>query len=155
VSTALSEFKRSLGGGRFTLVIAGFGNTTAGAYNLYIDAPAAGCSISLAPTAAGATISGRVLTNEGYGIGGATVSLSGGDFSQQLRARTNPFGYYTFENIPVGLTYILTVGSKQHINSHPTSSHNNRAAAFYGKPTGGCGKRPNDGWDEHRRCLGV
>jgi hypothetical protein len=119
-STALSAFKRNIGSGRFTIVVTGFGNTTVGNYNLYIDAPAAGCTIALAPTAAGATISGRVSTNDGFGLGGATVSLSGGDISRERQVKTNPFGYYSFEDVPVGLTYILTAKSKRYAFENPT-----------------------------------
>jgi len=45
-SGALSGLQRSLGSGRFVIIVTGFSNATAGNYNLYIDAPAGGCTIT-------------------------------------------------------------------------------------------------------------
>jgi hypothetical protein len=68
----------------------------------------------LTPTAANVFISGRVLTNSGRGISNAMVVMT--DSGGELRyARTNPFGYYRFENVEVGQTYIFNVRSKQYI----------------------------------------
>lgn len=110
----LSGFRRQLGNGRFTLVVAGFSNATTGSYNLYVNAPAAGCAVTLAPTAAAVTLSGRVLTSSRRGIKNAVVTLSGGDLSESISQRTNPFGYYNFNNISAGGTYVLTVSSKNY-----------------------------------------
>jgi hypothetical protein len=38
----------------------------------------------------------------------------------QRRALTNPFGYYRFDGVEVGATYILTVEAKQHQFENPT-----------------------------------
>jgi hypothetical protein len=65
-----------------------------------------------APTAASATLSGRVATANGRGIGKAYVTLSGGNLTSPLRAITNPFGYYIFPDLAVGQTYVLSVNSK-------------------------------------------
>ena len=48
---SLSGFRRQLGNGRFTLVVAGFSNATTGNYNLLVDAPAAGCLLALEDSA--------------------------------------------------------------------------------------------------------
>lgn len=112
VSTSLSEFKRNLGNGRFVIVVTGFGNATTGSYNLYVDAPAAGCSVLQTTTAAAGTISGRISTAGGQGINGAIVTLAGGELGQPMLARSNAFGYYTLTDIPVGQTYILSVSTK-------------------------------------------
>lgn len=65
------------------------------------------------PTAAGVTVSGRVLTPDGYGLRNAIVSIT--DSTGITRtARTTTFGYYTFENIAVGGTYVVSVGSKRY-----------------------------------------
>lgn len=66
---------------------------------------------SLVPTAANVSIGGRVLTAAGRGIGHARVTLyePNGTISAAL---TNSFGYYRFDGVPVGETYILTVSSK-------------------------------------------
>ena len=112
-STSLSTMRRNLGNGRFTVVIAGFGNTTTGNYNLYVNAPAAGCAIALAPSAAGANISGRVLTASGQGIRNATVMLTGGNITSPIIKYTTTFGNYSFENLPVGENYVVTVMAKR------------------------------------------
>jgi hypothetical protein len=105
---------RNLGSGRFTVVIAGFGNTTVGAYNLYVNAPGAGCVIALAPTAASASIGGRVVNSSGSGLSRVNVSLSGGGLGEPIQVTTNGFGYYTFGEVPVGESYVITVASKQY-----------------------------------------
>lgn len=67
----------------------------------------------LAPTAANVTVSGRVLSPTGRGIYNATVQITfqNGDVKN---ARTNPFGYYRFENIEVGQTLVVNVNSKSY-----------------------------------------
>lgn len=109
----LSGFRRQLGNGRFTVVVGGFGNATTGNYNLYVDAPAAGCNVALAPTAANAGLSGRVVTADGRGIRNVVVTISGGNLSEPKIARTGSFGYYGLEGLEVGETYIVTVQSKR------------------------------------------
>lgn len=72
-------------------------------------------------TAANAQIGGRVMTPGGRGIYNAVVVLSGGNLPAPRTYRTNPFGYYTFDDIPVGQTYILSVGgSKSYTFANPT-----------------------------------
>jgi hypothetical protein len=113
-STALSEMRRNLGDGRFTVVVSGFGNTTVGTYNLYVNAPAAGCALALAPSAANAGISGRVLTGSGQGIRNAAVMLTGGAIQSPIIKYTTTFGSYSFENLPVGENYVVTVMAKRY-----------------------------------------
>lgn len=115
----LSGFRRQLGSGTFILVVAGFGNATVGSYNLYVNAPAAGCSIAITPTAAGANLSGRVLRAGGSGIPKATVSVRNSNTNEQTVVRTNPFGYYNFENLSTGATYIVKVESKNYTFANP------------------------------------
>lgn len=67
-----------------------------------------------APTAAGASINGRVVAANGRGISKTYVTLSGGSLPGPVYALTNAFGYYTLENIPSGQTYTLTVSSKRY-----------------------------------------
>ena len=65
----------------------------------------------LTPTAASATISGKVRTANGRGIPRAIVSIS--DPNGQIRyARTNPFDYFHFEGIGVGETYVFNAYAK-------------------------------------------
>jgi CSLREA domain-containing protein len=66
---------------------------------------------SLAPTAAGVTISGRVLDPKGNGVIRAKVSIT--DSQGNVRtAQTNSFGRYSFEGVAVGETYIISVFAK-------------------------------------------
>jgi hypothetical protein len=59
------------------------------------------------PTAAGITISGRVLNSYGRGVSGATLTLN--DSSGEIRTvRTNSLGYFQFTDIPAG--QIVTIG---------------------------------------------
>ncbi len=103
-----------------------FGLTNAnGAWNLYArdDAGflvaitgemAGGWGIEfLAPTAAQASISGRVMTADGIGIRNAEMVLTGNTLETPLRVSTSSFGYFTFEGLQVGETYVLTVNSRR------------------------------------------
>lgn len=71
-------------------------------------------------TAANATISGRVVRPGGRGIGNAVLVLSGGTLTEPRYYRTNPFGYYSFENIQTGQTYVLSIESKGYTFANPT-----------------------------------
>ena len=64
------------------------------------------------PTAAMVGISGRVITAQGNGIRNAFVMLT--DSSGNMRAvKSSSFGYYSFNDIEVGHTYIISVASKR------------------------------------------
>jgi Calx-beta domain/Carboxypeptidase regulatory-like domain len=67
----------------------------------------------LGPTAATVSISGRVLNANGRSIPRAVISVTNQNGEQQT-ARTNPFGYYRFSEIPAGQTYVITVVSKRY-----------------------------------------
>jgi hypothetical protein len=58
-----------------------------------------------APTAAPATISGRVTTPDGSPLGGATIFLSG---NASARTITNGDGRYRFDNVPTEAFYTVT-----------------------------------------------
>jgi hypothetical protein len=63
------------------------------------------------PTAANASVSGRVTNADGIAVGRATVTMT--DAGGQARtAVTNAFGYYSFENVPAGGAYTFVVGAK-------------------------------------------
>jgi hypothetical protein len=74
---------------------------------------------ALGITAAPASISGRI-TAGGRGISKVRVMLSGGDLEQPIYAISNSFGYYRFENLSVGETYIIEVKSKRYTFANPT-----------------------------------
>jgi hypothetical protein len=65
-------------------------------------------------TAAHVSVAGQVLTSDGRFIGGARVILVDSVGRSQQRV-SNPFGYFRFDNIEVGQSYVLSVMSKQHI----------------------------------------
>jgi hypothetical protein len=65
------------------------------------------------PTAASVSVSGRVLTNVNRGLMNAVVYLTDAS-GNTLAARTNPFGYYRFEDISAGQTVTITVVSKRY-----------------------------------------
>lgn len=67
---------------------------------------------SLAPTAAGVTVSGRVLTQSGQGLRNAVVTIS--DPAGNPRSTlTSSFGYYSFTDVEVGQSYTVSVSSKR------------------------------------------
>ncbi len=68
---------------------------------------------SATTTAADVSIGGRVRTADGRGIGRVTVVLSG-SLAEPMVALTNPFGYYRFDGVPSGESYVLSVRSKVH-----------------------------------------
>ena len=67
----------------------------------------------IAPTAAQASISGRVLTSDGMGVRNAEMVLTGNSLETPLRVSTSSFGYFSFENLAIGETYVLTVNSRR------------------------------------------
>ena len=66
----------------------------------------------LAPTVAGVSLSGRILTPAAKGLNNAVVVLTSSD-GQTISTRSTAFGYYRFEDIPAGQTVILHVNSKR------------------------------------------
>ncbi len=67
--------------------------------------------VLLAPTAADASITGRVMNRSGRAIANATVTLKDQN-GNAVVSRTNAFGYYGFQNIESGQTYILSASHK-------------------------------------------
>jgi len=67
----------------------------------------------LPPTSARVTISGRVIQSSGKGVARTLVTLTGMD-GETRTAMTNFFGYYHFESILAGRTYIVSAASKSH-----------------------------------------
>lgn len=63
-------------------------------------------------TAAPAVVSGRVVEPNGRGVRGAHVTLSNMAGSQ-LVAVTNSFGFFRFEEVPVGDTYVVSVSARK------------------------------------------
>ncbi|HMJ09610.1 MAG TPA: Calx-beta domain-containing protein [Pyrinomonadaceae bacterium] len=115
-----------------------FGGTDAnGVWNLYVvddtAGPAAAVSAGsaaggwgidfVAPTAASAALGGRVISSDGRGIANAVVELAGGLHTSK-RVTTGAFGYYRFEGLRAGETYVLTVTCKRFQFPIPTRTVN-------------------------------
>jgi predicted extracellular nuclease len=67
------------------------------------------------PTAAHVSLGGRVLTSGGQGIRNAVVTLQGGDLAEPKTYLTGAFGYFSFDDLPVGQTYVLSVRTKGYL----------------------------------------
>jgi CSLREA domain-containing protein len=65
------------------------------------------------PTAAGATITGRVTTSEGLSISKATVTITD-TRGLSRNTLTNSFGYFTFSDVRAGATYAVSVQHKRY-----------------------------------------
>ncbi len=63
-------------------------------------------------TASPSSINGRVLTRSGRGVSKAFVYLTDNAGEKRL-AVTNPFGYFRFDDVETGETYIVSVKSKR------------------------------------------
>jgi CSLREA domain-containing protein len=69
--------------------------------------------VQAVPTAASVSVSGRVLTSGGRGLMNATVVMT--DLNGNTRtARTGSFGYFRFNEVEAGQTYIFNVSSKRY-----------------------------------------
>jgi hypothetical protein len=77
----------------------------------------------VAPSAANVSISGRVVAGKS-GLSNVIVTLSGGNLIRPISAKTNNFGFYKFDNLPVGETYVLSVSSKKYVFSQGTRTVN-------------------------------
>ncbi len=64
------------------------------------------------PSAASAIVGGRVTSSYGRGIFGATVVMTD-QSGQTFTVRTNPFGYYRFQDVATGKTYVVDIRHKQ------------------------------------------
>lgn len=64
------------------------------------------------PTAATVSVSGRILTSDGNGVRNVIVTLTAPN-GNTLTTRTSSFGYFRFDNIAVGETYVISVASKR------------------------------------------
>lgn len=73
---------------------------------------AAGYSMPAPPTAASVSVSGRVLTNDGRGLRNASVAITNAA-GNVMYARSNAFGYFRFDEVDSGQTYVISVASKR------------------------------------------
>jgi uncharacterized delta-60 repeat protein len=78
------------------------------------ETPIAGVTDVNNPTAAQVSIGGRVLTADGRGLTNARVTITGPDGVARTTI-TSSFGYYSFDGVESGATYVVAVGSKRYI----------------------------------------
>lgn len=64
------------------------------------------------PTAAEVSVSGRVLTADGRAVSGARITITNAGTGRTYIAMTNPFGYYTIENLDSEAFYVATIAKK-------------------------------------------
>lgn len=84
---------------------------------------------AFAPTAANVSISGRILNPSGQGLRNAIVTLlDQSGLSRQTRSSS--FGYYHFDGVEAGNTYIITVASKRYVFQPRTVSVNDEIVDF-------------------------
>ena len=68
---------------------------------------------AFAPSAALASVSGRVSTANGAGIKSVIISIRDASGGNVLTTITGPFGYYRFDGLEAGRSYIIILASKR------------------------------------------
>ena len=69
---------------------------------------------TMLPTAAFSAIGGRVINTGGIGISKATVKLTNAA-GETFYTKTNPFGYYRFDQVSAGQTYVIEASHKTYL----------------------------------------
>jgi hypothetical protein len=85
-------------------------------------------------SAANLSIGGRVSNSNGRGIRNVRVVLTGGNLTQPVYTQTTPFGFYRFDGLDAGQTYVVTVFSKSYYfgeSSRVITLHDNVADADF------------------------
>jgi hypothetical protein len=80
--------------------------------NIFFDIGDANFTITT-PTNATASVGGRITGSDGNGLRGVRVHLVGDGID--LTTITNSFGYYRFDDIPTGSSYLLTPSHKWYV----------------------------------------
>lgn len=68
--------------------------------------------LNLTTTAATTTLGGHVSESKGRGLPGVVLTLTGGNLTVPRHARTNSSGFYRFQSVPTGATYLITAAAK-------------------------------------------
>ncbi len=71
-------------------------------------------------SAANASISGQVTTANGNGIRNIAIQLTNSETGATIFAYTGSFGFYKFENVETGRTYILNASAKKYQFNNPS-----------------------------------
>ncbi len=91
--------------------------------NIFFDISNVNFTIT-SPTAAAASVTGRVINSNGRGISRASITIYNTTDNEYRTAMTNSFGYFSFPELPVGGFYILTVKGKGLEFSNNTQAFN-------------------------------
>lgn len=67
------------------------------------------------PTAANASISGRVVSAQGRGIRGAVIRIQSADGTVNRVVMTNSMGYYMIPDMETGITYVISIQSRRFV----------------------------------------
>jgi hypothetical protein len=67
----------------------------------------------LGPTAAGVSVSGRVVDANGQGLRNASVVITDSEGNRR-NVTTSSFGYYQFDDVSAGGTYVISVSAKKY-----------------------------------------
>ena len=78
---------------------------------------------AFSPTAANATVSGRILTAAGAGVRNVDVTITSPSGEVQS-TRSTGLGYFIFEQVPVGATYLVSVSAKRYTFAETTRAVN-------------------------------
>jgi len=82
-----------------------------------------GSAVLLAPpSAADATVGGRVMDSYGRAIPSAKLSLTNALTGEVKTVYTNTFGYYKFEGVPVGDFFVMSVSHRRYSFANPSVS---------------------------------
>jgi hypothetical protein len=73
-----------------------------------------------APTAAGVSISGRVVNENGRPISRTFVTITDPVTNLHMQAFTNTFGMFRFDGVPAGSSYMVTVSHGRYLFDQPT-----------------------------------
>ena len=74
----------------------------------------------LGTTAANASISGRVTTADGRPIRNANVVITGNALEHPITVATGSLGWFTFDGLATGQTYVVTVNSRRFTFNTPS-----------------------------------
>jgi Calx-beta domain/Carboxypeptidase regulatory-like domain len=74
----------------------------------------------LQTTAASASLSGRVMTADGRAIRNVDVVITGNTLAHPMTVTTGSFGWFTFDGLQSGETYVVTVNSRRFTFSTPS-----------------------------------
>lgn len=101
--------------GTWNLRVADSISGTTGTLNAWsmIVTPRAFACTPFVVTAANVYVAGRVRDDNGQAVSNATVTITNSQ-GEVRTTRTNPFGFYRFDDVAAGQTYFLNVASKRY-----------------------------------------